>query len=219
VLASHCSSSTLEVFQCALDLLRTGLFCGRRSPSAAGERAPPAPLPVGATRSLMILETLRYCYAAINNHGEEQFVVALVGPGGAECTRSVSLWTTPFRGGGADDGSALCALMRHVLCALPARNRTVYDYQLQCMQLLMEMPLPLVLQCGGVDGVRALLHVLRVQLQAVWDLDTDAGVVPREYIAGEKVDQHVAAQLVMGYHSEKATVMLMPVFVSLVCGG
>jgi len=82
----------------------------------------------------------------------------------------------------------------------------------------MMMPLPLAVRVfSGAGGVQPLLHLLRTQLQVVWDLDTDAGLAQRDYIAGEKVDQNVATTLVMGYHSEKATVMLMPVFVRSCC--
>lgn len=212
VLAARCSKKPIQLFQCALDLLRLGLRYQQHTPA----KVSPV-LPVGESRSLLVMEVLRYCYAALNNHGEKQFVVAYPGAGGAspECTRSVSFWTTPFSNGGADDQSALCEVIQFALGCLPSRHRTVYNYQLLCVHLLMLMPLPLVFHvCSGPAGVLPLLHILRIQLLTTWDLDTDAGLVPQEFISGEKVDQSVAATLVMGYHSEKATIMLMPVFVS-----
>lgn len=214
VLASHCATSPIDLFRCALDLLRTGLGYGNPASDAA------LPLPVAASRSQMILEVLRYCYAALSNHGDKLFVAEFANRTDASstCSRSVSFWTTPFRGGGANDESAICAIIQYTLCSLPTRHRKVYDYQLQCLQLLMMMPLPLAVRVfSGAGGVQPLLHLLRTQLQVVWDLDTDAGLAQRDYIAGEKVDQNVATTLVMGYHSEKATVMLMPVFVRSCC--
>lgn len=98
---------------------------------------------------------------------------------------------------------------------LPSRHPVIYKYKLQIVQVLMLTPVQHIMRSvmSNSSFLMELCFILQMQLEAVWDMDTDAGINESK---DSESEAHIQEVLVMGYHSDKSTILLMPICVRYV---